>query len=206
MTTRRLRGLQLLAIAIAASQAGHLLAYQARFGGAALTLERSGAHAYFLPMLTWLGGAAGAAALAALLAVAWARVFGGRRLGLHAAAGWSAADLLPPLFVLQLAVYAGQETLESVAYGVNPPALVDLLLWGALGQLPAAAAGALALAWLSTRLEGALEAVDIRLAQLRPLLLEAGRPAPSRSPFSPAAVLAQCAPAAFVKRGPPHTP
>lgn len=193
----------LLAIGVAGSQAGHLIAYQARFGGAALRLERTGAHAYFLPTATGFLGALGAATLAAVFLVGWTRILAGRRLGFHTRSGWRALDVLPLLFALQLAIYAGQESIENLAVGGTPPAPADLLLWGALGQLPLAAAGAVALAWISTRLEGAFAAVDARLAVFQPVFTGVLTPRPVVAPRSAAAALAQSAPAALVKRGPP---
>jgi hypothetical protein len=55
----RKRILTVLGVAIAGSQAGHLLAYQLRFGATAQQVQSSGAHAYF-PLLarTSLGIAA----------------------------------------------------------------------------------------------------------------------------------------------------
>ena len=203
MSEIRARALQLSAVAIAGSQAGHLVSYQARFGGAALPLERAGVHAYLLPTLTWLGGAIGAAALAGLLLIAWARLAAGRRLGMRRSAGSRALDLLPVLFVAQLAIYAGQETAEALAAGTAQPAVVELLLWGALGQLPVACVAAVALAWISTRLEGALEAVDVRLARLLPDLVAPPSLLPASRADRPGRALAWCAPAALVKRGPP---
>lgn len=201
----RARSAQLVAVAAGGSQVGHLLAYQARFGGTALARQSAGAHAYFLPTLTSAVGVVAAAALAAVLLIAWARLFTGRRLGLRTRPGWRALDVLPPLFALQLAIYAGQEAFEASVYGTPVPAVLDLLLWGALGQLPVALVGALALACLSTRLEGALAAVDVRLAQLRPLLIAPGAVLVARPGANRAAVLAECAPAALTKRGPPPT-
>lgn len=204
MSVRRAQVLQLLTIGAVGAQAGHLLAYQARFGGSALTLQRGGAHAYFLPTAGLALGAVAVPVLGALLVIAWARLFAGRRLGLQVRAGWRVLDVLPLLFALQLAIYAAQETLEALAYGTRAPPLVDLLLWGALGQLPVAAVGAMALAWISTRLGGALAAFDIRLAELRPLLLSPAAVLAAPHAVNLAVVLAQRAPAALVKRGPPH--
>ena len=199
----RARALQLLAIGLAGSQAGHLVTYQFRFGDAAIHLERAGAHAYFLPAATWLAGAIAAAGLAALLLIAWGRLVAGRRLGLRRVAGWPVLDVLPLLFVLQLTVYAGQESIEALAAGTQQPAVLDLLLWGALGQLPVAGAAAVALAWISTRLEGAFEAVDIRLARLLPDLVAPRSLLLTPRPVRPSSPLPHCAPAALVKRGPP---
>jgi len=205
MNVRRSRVLQLLTVGVAGSQAGHLVAYQARLGGSALAAQSAGAHAYFLPAFTSVVGAAGASVLAAVLLIAWARLVAGRRLGLQAQPGWRTLDLLPLLFVLQLGVYAGQETLEAITYGTSPPALVDLLLWGALGQLPVAALGAVALAWISTGLEGAFVAVDARLAELQPRLLAPAMAARAAGTSDLAGLLAQCAGASLAKRGPPFT-
>jgi hypothetical protein len=58
--------------------------------------------------------------------------------------------------VLQLAVYLAQETLEATWGGYPRPDLADLLLWGSLGQVPAAIAAGAALSWLSIRFEAAV--------------------------------------------------
>src|SRR5262249_5078071 len=111
-------------------------------------------------------------------------------------------DLLPALFAAQLLVFMGQESIESLAAGGHLPSLVELLVWGAFGQLPAAALATAALTWLLARLETAHAALLDRAARLLgdPAPLTPGRPA---RPERPALPLASTFPAAFLKRGPP---
>jgi hypothetical protein len=149
---RRYAGLALL-LALPMSQLGHVLAY------ALQGLPTSGgSHAYFPPLFAALEGAAGAAVLAALL------VIGAGRL---VKPGWSrsgdAVSLLPLLLALgagQLLVYLFQETLELAVAGREPS--LSLVLWGLAGQAPIATLAALALRWLSQRLEPALRALAFR--------------------------------------------
>ena len=65
-----------LGLAVVASQAGHLVAYQLRFGGAAQQLQSSGTHAYFPTLVKFGLGLAGlglAGALAVLERIGWPR-------------------------------------------------------------------------------------------------------------------------------------
>jgi len=57
---------------------------------------------------------------------------------------------------VQLAVCLAQETLEASWGGHPRPDLADMLLWGSLGQVPAAIAAGAALSWLSIRFEAAM--------------------------------------------------
>jgi len=137
-----------LAVGILGSQAGHLLVFQLRFGAAAQQVQSSGAHAYFPALAKTMLGAAAATLIAVLLVIALARILGKQ----------AERDSAPPylatlavLFTVQLAIYAVQEMAESALTG----GLSMLLLWGTLGQLPVAAAGALALRWLLVHLRPA---------------------------------------------------
>lgn len=199
------RTCQLLLIGLAGSQAGHFVSYEARFGAGAGQLQSSGVHAYYLPLATALAGGLGAVLLVGLLLVAWARVFSAGGRVRQATGSWRVFDAFAALFVLQLAVYAGQESIESLAGGLRQPLLLDLLLWGSLGQLPVALLGAVAYAWLSTAVDDAVAAIEIGLVEIRPLRL-APAATPARSDGrSRALILQQCAPASFVKRGPPFS-
>lgn len=152
-------------MAALASQAGHLVAYQLRFGSAAQSVQSSGAHGYF-PALVKSGiGIAALALIAALLVVGAARVSSGRRLEIESAPSY--LRLLAGLFTLQLALYSAQETVEAQIGGSSFSSASDLLLWGALGQLPVAAAAAVALRWLLARLRPALEAIAVGLASTK---------------------------------------
>lgn len=160
------------AVAAIASQAGHLISYQFKFGAAAQSVQSSGAHAYF-PALAKTGLGLGAAALIlALLVAGFARVSSGRRLQVESAPSYG--RLLAGLFTLQLALYSAQETVEAQLGGSSFSSASDLLLWGALGQLPVAAAAAFALRWLFARLRPALGAIAVCAApakQPQPLVL-----------------------------------
>ena len=137
-----------IALGAVASQAGHLLAYQLRYGAAAAQVQSAGAHAYF-PTLVKTGiGLAAAFLVLALLAIGLARVVTGRPLD-HAPAP-DLLRLLAALFGIQLAVYVVQETIEMAA-GSPPTSAPSLLLWGTAGQLPVALLAALALRWLAVR-------------------------------------------------------
>lgn len=158
----KLRVSVVLGVAAVASQAGHLLAYQLKFGSAAQSAQSSGAHAYFPALVKTGFGIAGLALIAALLVVGMARISSGR-IEIESAPAY--LRLLAGLFTLQLALYSAQETLEAQLGGSSFSSASDLLLWGALGQLPVAAAGAFALRWLFARLRPALGA--IAFAQVR---------------------------------------
>lgn len=144
----------LIALALAGSQAGHLIAYAARFGGAALQVQSSGAHAYFpLAAKTALSVAA-IGLLAALLVLALARISsrGGRRVS----GGPSFIYLFAILFTGQLLLFVTQEIVEAALAGAPAGSVSAIALWGMLGQLPAAAAVAATLCWLWSRVEEAV--------------------------------------------------
>src|SRR5260370_17967018 len=79
MTGRRMV-LAVLGLGLLGSQAGHLLAYQIRFGASAQQIQSTGAHAYFPLVAKTALGAAAAALIGALLVVGLARILGGRRI------------------------------------------------------------------------------------------------------------------------------
>jgi hypothetical protein len=191
----------LLAVALLGAQAGHLLTYQVRFAGAAGQLQGSGAHSYFPVLAKTLAGGAGACLLGCLLVIGLARVVGRRRV----APAPSLLRLLAALFTLQLAIFAGQEVLEARLAGAATGGGLDLVLWGTIGQLPAAAAGALALRWLAARFEPAVaELKAIFASPVRPW-----NPMPALVPavaFEPAPVFVSGSHLAFVRRrGPPSS-
>ena len=160
MTARR--ALAVLGIGIAAAQAGHLVAYELRFGVAAPALQSTGAHAYF-PALAKTGvGLAALALLASLLVVAAARIVAGRRL--QPGTSPSFVRLLAVVYTIQLACFAGQETAEALLGGTHASSAPLLILWGTAGQLPVAVAAALAMRWLDLRLEPALAALRLGVA------------------------------------------
>ena len=145
-------------LAIAGSQAGHLLAYELRFGAAAPHLQSIGAHAYFPLLVKTIFGAGALALIASLLLLGFARLASGRKIEKQSAP--SLLRLLAVLYTLQLVFFIGQETLEGSSAG-------DLYLWGLLAQLPVALAGAVALRWLFAELGPALAELSV---QLRPVL------------------------------------
>lgn len=203
MTARR-RWPAVLLIALAGSQFGHLVSYQLRLGPQASAAQSSGRHAYFPAAISLSAALLGAAVITGLLLLGGARLLIGRR-----------CEVRPPerrrpslamvalLFALQLAVYMVQETGEALASAATLPSAADLLLWGMVGQLPVAAAAAVALTWLGGRLRGALSELRYLLEQVRqrpsslPAHVEMPDPGGIRNP------LQASAPAVFVKRGPP---
>lgn len=195
------RALILFGLALAGAQAGHLLAYQVRFGAAAQRLQSSGSHAYFPAEVKTALGLAALALLASLLLVAVARALArGPRMR---TAGPSYMNLVAALFTLQLLLFAGQEVVESIVAGVPSDSAASLMLWGTVGQLPAAALLAMALRWLWTRVEeavGRLRAVVTALhwfapaAPLAPVIVQSQNRAHRISHRSP-----------LTRRGPPHS-
>jgi len=156
------------------SQAGHLLAYELRFGGAAAQLQSTGAHAYF-PTVAKTGlGIVSLATLAGLVLVGIARVAAGRAV--PQVSSPSFMRVLASTYTLQLAIFGVQETLEAVLGGGHPGSAPLLLLWGAFGQLPVAIAAALALRWLLVRVRPALSA--LRLGPVYQWIVEAVAIAP----------------------------
>ena len=72
------RALAVLGFGLVGSQAGHVLAYELRFGSAAQAMQSTGAHAYFPALAKTAIGAAALAILGGLLIVGFARVVAGR--------------------------------------------------------------------------------------------------------------------------------
>jgi hypothetical protein len=191
-----------LGLAALGSQAGHLLAYQLRFGAAAQHVQSTGAHGYFPLMAKTSLGAVGAALVACLLLIGLARVLTGRASS-RTAAGPPYLGLLAILFTTQLACFVGQEIGEALLAGAPVDSAPHLVLWGTLGQLPVAALAAVALGWLARRYESAVS--DIRaLLNARPSSIPLAAVAlpvwvtPART-----FLLSQVAGASLAKRGPP---
>lgn len=193
-----------LALGLLGSQAGHLLAYQVRFGAAATRLQSTGAHAYFPSVFKVAVGTAAAIILAGAFIVGLARVLSRRGSSPHRAAP-SLLRLLAALFTLQLAMFAVQETVEAALSGAPATPIPTLILWGTLGQLPAAMVAAMALRWLLVRLDGAVEDIRACLSIATPARL-----VPAVAPiggFHAAAVeLARAASYPVLRRGPPFAP
>jgi len=150
-------------VGLLASQAGHLVAYSLRFGANAPQVQSSGIHEYF-PALAKTGlGFLAIALVVGLLVIGLARLLAGR---LDKDSAPSYLRLLAALYTLQLAVFAGQETVEAAAVGAPASSAAVLLLWGTVGQLPVAAVAALGLRWLLGRLRPALSQIKLRLAPI----------------------------------------
>jgi hypothetical protein len=189
-----------LGLALVASQAGHLVAYQLRYGEAAYRLQASGAHLYF-PAIVKAGlGLAAVGMLVALALVGFARLAAGRPIRGDDAPPF--VRLLAILFSLQLTFFVVQEVLESAVTGGTAGSPAVLLLWGTAGQLPVAVVGALALRWLLVRVAPALDQLSLRVDL-------AWRPAPFAAAPVMCLVAADAAPSterlthAFNRRGPP---
>jgi hypothetical protein len=188
---------------LAGSQLGHAIAYYARYGVAAGGRQSTGVHAYFPTFTGGLSALLGGSLMICLLLIAAARSAGLTPPGHRWRVTARYLDLLPALFLAQLLVFMGQETIEAWAAGGHVPSVVEQLLWGALGQLPAAALAAGVLTWLLTRLEAAWTTLVGGVARLLdepapPVSVRAaqtGTDAPRR--------LASAFPSAFRKRGPP---
>ena len=192
----------LIGLALAGAQAGHLIAYQVRFGAAAQQLQSSGAHSYFPTEVKTAIGVAALALLASLLLIAVART-AARGVRVRTVESPSYLSLLATLFTLQLTFFIAQEVAESVAAGAPVDAAATLMLWGTIGQLPAAALLAAALRWLWSRVEEAIGQLRAVAPAWHPLPVSAPvafvpirsedcvRSIASRSPQS--------------RRGPPHS-
>jgi hypothetical protein len=201
MTTKRAWP-AVLGLAAFGSQAGHLLAYQLRFGAAAQHVQSTGAHGYFPLVAKTSLGVVGAVLVAGILLIGLARVLTGRPSS-HAIAGPSYLGLLALLFTVQLACFVGQEVGESLLAGSPVDSAPHLLLWGTLGQLPVAAIAAVALGWLARRYESAVNEVRA-VVNARPTLLPFAAVAiPVWVTLGRASLLSQVAGGSLAKRGPP---
>src|SRR5260370_10095707 len=109
--------LSVLGLAAAGSQAGHLLTYTLRFGGAAASLQSSGVHGYFPSVVKPALGVAAMAVLGALLAVGLARIVAGRRLEHDPAPSYLPGLAIPD--TLQLGCFPAQETTRAARTGAS---------------------------------------------------------------------------------------
>jgi len=195
------RSLAVLGLGFGGAQAGHLLAYQLRFGVAAQQVQAAGAHAYF-PALAKTGiGLASVAVIAAVCLIGFARVAAGRRLEPGSAPPFT--RLLAVIYTVQLACFAVQETVEAFAGGAHPMSAPLLLLWGTVGQLPVALAATVALRWLLGRVSPALAALRLPAT---PAYAPAGLTLALHAPaFATRPVLARAVIADHPRRGPPSS-
>lgn len=201
----RQTGLLVALVGLLGSPAGHLVAYQLRFGAAAPRLQSSGAHAYFPGVVKTSLGTAAAIAVAGLLVVGLARALSRRRPGQRLAAP-SLLRLLAALFTIQLAAFAAQETLEASLAGAPADSIAVLLLWGGAGQLPVALAAAAGLRWLAIRFEPAVERLRCVLSLPRPAPRLIFAPALALGGGGAVALTSSLAGAPGRKRGPPSSP
>ena len=200
--TRRRTALAVFGAGLVASQAGHLLAFQVRFGSAAQHLQSSGTHAYFPLLAKTALGVVAATLLAAVFVIGLARVLkGGSRI--RTGSGPKYIELLAALFTIQLVCFISQEAGEALLAGAPVDSAPHLLLWGTLGQLPVAALAAMALGWLWTRFESAVG--DLRAVLTVVHVPQA--PAAVAVALWPASdlafLLSQVAGGSLAKRGPP---
>jgi len=200
MSGRR-RLFAVLGLGLLGSQAGHLLAYQVRFGAAAQQIQSSGAHAYFPLVAKTALGAGAAALIGALLLVGLARILSGRRI--KAASEPSYVSLLAVLFSLQLAAFVAQEVAEAIIAGSRVASAPDLMLWGTLGQLPVAAMAAIAFRWLSARIETAVRLIRDLVGATAPLPLTALVAIPAYTASDQALITSGIAWSDLTRRGPP---
>lgn len=198
------RALAVVGLGVLGSQAGHLLAYQLRFGAASQQVQSSGAHSYFPLIAKTAVGFAAVALLSGLLLIGLARILGGRRV--PTASRPSYIGLLARLFTIQLAVFGMQEVVEAMVAGSSAGSAADLLLWGTLGQLPIAAFAALALGWLTTRVESAVVAIRAAVGATTAFLTMPGPLAIAANAVSCSALLMTRVAVSYLgKRGPPSS-
>ncbi len=202
MNRRRL-ALSAAALGLLGSQAGHLFAYQLRFGAAAHQIQSTGVHAYFPLVVKTALGVIATGLIAGLLLVGLARLLSGRRVRSDSEPSY--VSLLATLFSLQLATFAAQEIVEGLVSGTSVMSAPELLLWGTLGQLPIAVVAASALRWMSTRLESAVGLIRDAIGAV---LRIAPVSAPARPPYATpdiALLMSWVAGSSLAKRGPPSS-
>jgi hypothetical protein len=151
-----------LGFGLLGSQAGHLLAYQVRFGAAAQQLQMSGAHAYFPGLVRASLGVTAALVLTSMFVIGLARILSGRSIRSDSAPNF--LRLVAMLYTVQLACFAGQEVGEALVAGTPVTSASHLLLWGTLGQLPVAVLAAAGVRWILVRFESAIGEIRIALA------------------------------------------
>ena len=203
MNRRRL-AIAAAALGLVASQAGHLLAYELRFGTAAPQIQSTGVHAYFPLVAKTALGAIAAALVAGLVLVGLARILSGRRVRSDSEPSY--VSLLAILFSLQLATFAVQEIAEALVAGASLMSAPDLLLWGTLGQLPVALIAASAVQWLSARVESAVGLIrDVVRAALRKTRATTPAAIPAHAAPDLALLVCRVAGSSLAKRGPPSS-
>lgn len=192
-----------LGLGLLGSQAGHLLAYQIRFGPAAQQVQSAGAHAYFPLVAKTALGLGAAAFIGALLLVGIARILSGRRI--RSASEPSYLSLLALLFSIQLAAFFAQEVAEAIITGSSAASAPDLILWGTLGQLPVAAIGAMATRWLAARVEAAIGLIRDVVGATVVLPPAPSTPIPVYVASDQALLASRAAWSTLARRGPPSS-
>jgi hypothetical protein len=202
--TRRRLTLVVLALGLVGSQAGHLLAFQLRFGTAAQQLQSSGAHAYFPVFAKTALGIVAAVLVGVIFVIGLSRLLNGRSLT-RTRGPLGFIELLAALFTIQLACFITQEVGEALLSGLAVDSAPHLVLWGALGQLPVAAIAAIGLGWAWTRFESAVGELRATLA----VMPGPKAPVPVSVALWPvsdrALLLSQVAGGSLGERGPPSS-
>jgi hypothetical protein len=204
MGRRLYSGTGVVALALFASQLGHLIAYQLRFGRQAAQIETTGVHAYLPSLMATTGAIAGGVLIGGLLVIALARLLVRSACGARRQASVSFVTLLSVLFTLQLAFFMAQETIESLSSTGELTSPMALVLWGTLGQLPVALLCAVVVRWLTARFETALQAITEAVRRLNVTFgLGATSAAPVARCVDLARLLSQVSGRSGLKRGPP---
>lgn len=199
----RLRSIALPIVGVAGSQLGHAVAFFLKYGSTAAGTQTSGVHAYFPTLTAVLSALVGGGLMAALILLATVRLVDSAPIGYRRRRATRVFDILPTLFVAQLAVFVGQEMIETLAAGGPIPSVIELLFWGAVGQLPAALLAACVVSWFSARIEAAWTCLVAAAARILPEpAMPAREPAQRPEPVL-SLTLAATFPPAFQKRGPP---
>jgi hypothetical protein len=189
------RAAAIVGVALAGSQAGHLLAYELRYGATAAQVQSTGAHAYFPALVKTLLGGGALALIGALCLIGLARLAAGGKLEKQSAP--SLLGLASILYTAQLAFFVVQETVEGGQAGT-------MVLWGLVAQLPVALVGALALRWLLARIAPALASLAHRVEPVLELPSLPPTPSPRPAPVAVAGYRAASA-GPLTRRGPPHS-
>jgi hypothetical protein len=196
------RTVAMLGLALAGSQAGHLLSYQLHFGAAAQHVQSIGADAYFPLLARTSLGIVATLVIASLFLIGLARVLAGRSSA-RATSTTSYVGLFATLFTIQLVCFSGQEIGEALVARAPLASPANLMLWGALGQLPVAAVAATALGWIFTRFENAVDVIRSVIAVRQPAPAPITVAIPVWTATDCTFLLSGAAGASAGKRGPP---
>jgi hypothetical protein len=194
----------LLGFGLVLSQLGHLLVYQLLFGPAAMSAQSTGAHAYFPALFKTSAGLAAAVLLTSLLVIGASRFLTRGSIAI-ASSSPSFIRLLALLFTVQMMAFGLQETLESLAANMAVASAPHILLLGAVGQLPVAILGALALKWLMVRFESAVTAIRVALLSVRIATSPVAVAVSAWCHLDQDLVLRPAAGPSLAKRGPPSS-